>query len=77
MAENIDEIEQLRKKMKSKAGRKKYHKRFYLGEFGFGIIKEQMGFKKFLVKGLEKVTVHWKMVNAVFNMKRIWALGQT
>ena len=77
VAENINEIEQVRMKMKSKVGRKKYHKRFYLGEFGFGIIKEQRRFKKFLVRGLEKVTVHWKMVNSVFNLKRIWALGQT
>jgi transposase len=77
VADNFNELEQIRIKMKSKAGRKKYHKRFYLGEFGFGIIKEQMRFKKFLVRGLDKVTVHWKMINAVFNMKRIWVLGQT
>lgn len=76
VADNFDELEQIRMKMKSKKGRRKYHKRFFIGEFGFGIIKEQMRFKKFLVRGLDKVTVHWKMVNAVFNMKRIWALGQ-
>ena len=41
----------------------------------FGIIKEVLGFRRFLLRGLEKVNLEWTLVNTSYNLKRLFNLG--
>jgi hypothetical protein len=40
----------------------------------FGIIKSVMGFRQFMLRGLEKVTGEWRLVCLAWNLKRMAAL---
>jgi hypothetical protein len=40
----------------------------------FGIIKSVLGFRQFLLRGLEKVKAEWTLVTLAWNMKRMFAL---
>jgi hypothetical protein len=40
----------------------------------FGIIKSVLGFRQFLLRGLNKVRGEWSLVTMAWNMKRIFAL---
>jgi hypothetical protein len=46
------------------------------GEPVFGIIKEVMGFRRFLLRGLEKVKGEWRWVCLAYNLKRLCVLNQ-
>ena len=37
----------------------------------FGIVKEAMGFRQFLLRGLEKVEAEWALVTLAYNCKRL------
>jgi hypothetical protein len=38
----------------------------------FGQIKEARGFRKFLLRGLEKVQVEWQMICATHNLLKLF-----
>ena len=40
----------------------------------FGIIKEVMGFRRFLLRGLVKVAGEWALVRLAYNAKRLFKL---
>ena len=40
----------------------------------FGIIKAVLGFRQFLLRGLEKVNGEWALVTMAWNVKRMFAL---
>ena len=40
----------------------------------FGIIKSVMGFREFLLRGLDRVTCEWTLVSLAYNVKRLYAL---
>jgi hypothetical protein len=40
----------------------------------FGIIKQVMGFRQFLLRGLQKVNGGWELVTLAYNLKRFWNL---
>ncbi len=40
----------------------------------FGIIKSAMGFRQFLLRGLENVQGEWSLVTMACNVKRMFAL---
>ena len=40
----------------------------------FGILKSVLGFRQFLLRGLDKVRGEWSLVTMAWNMKRIFAL---
>jgi len=42
----------------------------------FGIIKEAMGFRRFLLRGLEKVRGEWQLVCLAYNCRRLHRLMQ-
>jgi hypothetical protein len=42
----------------------------------FGIIKEVMGFRRFLLRGLAAVKGEWRLVCLAFNLKRLFVLQQ-
>ena len=60
--------------MKTIAGRAAYAKRKSTVEPVFGIIKAVMGFRQFLLRGLESVAGEWDLVCIAYNIKRLYAL---
>ncbi len=64
----------MQEKLKTEAGRKLYAKRKQTVEPVFGIIKGVMGFRQFLLRGLEQVSGEWDVVCLAYNVKRLWAL---
>ena len=41
----------------------------------FGIIKSVMGFRQFLLRGLDRVRGEWSLVTMAWNIKRMFALS--
>jgi Transposase DDE domain len=56
-------------------GKKLYARRKPTPEPVFGIIKSVLGFRQFLLRGLDKVRGEWSLVTMAWNMKRIFALS--
>jgi hypothetical protein len=42
----------------------------------FGIIKAVMGFRQFLLRGLDKVRGEWRLVTMAWNFKRMFVLSR-
>ncbi len=40
----------------------------------FGIIKQVLGFRQFLLRGLKKVNLEWQLVSCAYNLKRLAVL---
>ena len=49
-------------------------KRKQIVEPVFGIIKEIMGFRRFLLRGLSKVEGEWALVCLAYNVRRLFVL---
>ena len=64
------------KKLESPEGRACYAKRKWLSEAPNGWIKEVMGFRRFSLRGLEKVRGEWNLVCLALNIKRLRSLAQ-
>lgn len=64
----------MRKKLRTEAGQEIYSKRQQSVEPAFGIIKDAMGFRQFLHRGLAKVQNEWKLVCLAYNCKRLFNL---
>jgi hypothetical protein len=62
-------------RLDTEAGKKLYGLRKQTVEPVFGIIKEAMGFRGLLMRGLEKVNIEWTLVTASYNLKRLFNLG--
>ncbi len=61
-------------RLKTKAGRAAYALRKQTVEPVFGIIKSVLGFRQFLLRGLDQVTGEWRLVCLAWNLKRMAAL---
>ena len=61
-------------KLQSPAGRMTYRKRKGIVEPVYGWIKEILGFRRFSLRGVEKVTPEWDLVCCAANLKRLHAL---
>src|SRR5215203_5566408 len=61
----------------TKAGRARYKLRQQTVEPVFGIIKEAMGFRRFSLRGLAKVSLEWTLVTLAYNVRRLHRLGAT
>ncbi|MDR2070395.1 MAG: transposase, partial [Treponema sp.] len=68
--------EEMARRLKTAEGKKVYKKRKETVEPVFGIIKQAMGFRQFLLRGLEKVNGEWELVCLGYNMKRLFRLSQ-
>jgi len=67
-------LKQMKAKLETETGRALYARRKKTVEPVFGIIKQCMRFRQFLLRGLEKVTGEWKLVTMAYNFKRLWNL---
>jgi len=65
--------ERMREKINTTEGRLIYRKRKCLAEPVFGQIKIRNGFGQFLLRGLEKVRIEWKIVATAHNLLKMTA----
>lgn len=59
-------------KLRSERGRKLYAARKQIVEPVFGQIKAVRGFRKFLLRGLEKIAAEWQLICLTHNLLKIW-----
>lgn len=64
-------------KLRTEAGRKLYALRKTIVEPVFGQVKGARGFRRFLLRGLEKVNGEWRLVCLTHNLLKIWRYGNT
>ena len=74
LTESASQVEQMKHMLKTKAGRALYALRKQTVEPVFGIIKSVMGFRQFLLRGLENVGNEWTLVCLAWNLKRMAVL---
>jgi hypothetical protein len=67
--------ERMREKLRTVEGRAVYKMRKAVVEPVFGQIKEARGFRKFLLRGLEKVQAEWKLICATHNLLKPFHSG--
>ena len=61
-------------RLKTPEGKKLYAMRKQTPEPVFGIIKSVLGFRQFLLRGLDNVRGEWNLVTMAWNMKRMFVL---
>ncbi len=69
-------IQRMNARLESDRGRALYRLRQQTVEPVFGIIKQVMGFRRFTLRGLEKVSGEWQLVCLAYNCKRLHRLIQ-
>lgn len=74
LAEKASAVDAMKHALKTKAGRAAYALRKQTVEPVFGIIKSVMGFRQFLLRGLENVQNEWTLVCLAWNLKRMAVL---
>jgi len=62
-------------RLKTPEGRKLYALRKQTPEPVFGIIKSVLGFRQFLLRGIDNVRGEWSLVTMAYNMKRLFSLA--
>ena len=72
--ENPTPIEAMAHRLTTPEGKKLYALRKQMPEPVFGIIKSVMGFRQFLLRGLEQVRGEWSLMTMAWNMKRLFVL---
>ena len=70
-----DSVTKMKHRLKTMAGKAVYAKRKSTVEPVFGIIKAVMGFRQFLLRGLDLVSGEWDLVCIAYNIKRLYALN--
>ncbi len=70
-AETAPVKEKMAHRLKTPEGHSQYKKRKETIEPAFGIIKSRLGFRQFLMRGLDKVGIEWNLVTLAYNMKRL------
>ena len=73
--ENPTPLEAMLHRLETPEGKKLYAQRKHISEPVFGIIKSVLGFRQFLLRGLDKVRGEWNLVTMAWNVKRIFALN--
>lgn len=74
VADNATPVETMRHALKTLKGRAAYALRKQTVEPVFGIIKSVMGFRQFMLRGLENVRNEWTLVCLAWNLKRMAVL---
>ena len=67
--------EVMKHRLKTTVGKAQYKLRQQTVEPVFGIIKSVLGFRQFLLRGLDKVGLEWQLVCVAYNLKRLHRLG--
>ena len=69
-----DWLREMADKLKTDEGKEQYRLRKQTVEPVFGIIKSVLGFRSFLLRGVEKVKGEWNLVALAYNCKRLHRL---
>ena len=72
--ENPTPVEAMAHRLQTPEGKKLYALRKHTPEPVFGIIKSVLGFRQFLLRGLDKVKGEWTLVIMAWNLKRMFVL---
>ena len=72
--ENPTPVEAMAHRLQTPEGKKLYALRKCMPEPVFGIVKSVLGFRQFLLRGLENVRGEWSLVTMAWNMKRMFVL---
>jgi transposase len=72
--DNPTPVERMAHRLKTPEGRALYALRKQTPEPVFGIIKSVLGFRQFLLRGLDKTRAEWSLVTMAWNLKRMFAL---
>lgn len=75
LAGPADPVTEMKHRLKTMVGKAIYAKRKSTVEPVFGIIKAVMGFRQFLLRGLQRVAGEWDLVCIAYNLKRMYALS--
>jgi len=75
LAEPASAVDRMKHRLKTIQGRKLYGLRKQTVEPVFGIIKSVMGFRQFLLRGLDSVQGEWNLVTMAWNIKRMAVLA--
>ena len=75
LAEPASAVDRMKHRLKTIQGRKLYGLRKQTVEPVFGIIKSVMGFRQFLLRGLDSVRGEWNLVTMAWNIKRMAVLA--
>ena len=67
--------EMMRHRLKTGSGKALYKLRQQTVEPVFGIIKSALGFRQFLLRGIQKVSLDWELVCLAYNVRRLHTLG--
>ena len=68
-------LEAMAHRLKTPDGKQRYALRKQTPEPVFGIIKSALGFRQFLLRGLDHVRGEWNLVTMAWNMKRMFVLA--
>jgi hypothetical protein len=74
-SENPTPVEAMAWRLRTPQGKQLYGLRKQTPEPVFGIIKSVMGFRQFLLRGLDCVRGEWSLVTMAWNIKRMHALS--
>jgi hypothetical protein len=64
----------MRHRLKTKEGRALYSQRKCTVEPMIGVVKSVLGFRQFLLRGLDNVKGEWGLVALAWNLKRMYVL---
>jgi transposase len=73
-ADTEDAVTRMRHRLKTPEGKARYAQRKSTVEPVFGVIKHVMGFRQFLLRGLQAVAGEWTLVCIAYNLKRLQVL---
>ena len=76
LPDDANAVDTMKHRLKTKSGKAVYATRKSTIEPVFGIIKSVMGFRQFLLRGLDAVKGEWDLVCIAFNLKRLYALAK-
>ena len=71
-AKNLDAKGRMRRKLLTKQGRTIYARRKAVVEPVFGQIKQARGFRRFLLRGIEKVRAEWSLICTTHNLLKLF-----
>jgi transposase len=72
--ENPTPVEAMAHRLQTREGRDLYALRKQIPEPVFGIIKSVMGFRQFMLRGIDKVRGEWRLATMAWNLKRMFVL---
>ncbi|CAG0967599.1 hypothetical protein BURK2_01093 [Burkholderiales bacterium] len=76
LPEDADSVTRMKHRLKTPSGKAIYAQRKVTSEPVFGIIKAVMGFRSFLLRGLEAVKGEWNLVCMAYNIKRLHIMAE-